>query len=138
VVLALRAPRRLARLLNGGQQQRDQNGDNRDHDQQLNQRETCPSNDFVEERHIHLLTGTDENGKRTKTFPIGSRPRLGRLAPACLPTSAWVKRDLPKTIEGNFTRRLSDGNLPKAQFPSLSSVFSRKSTEKADLGKLSR
>jgi hypothetical protein len=38
VVLALRAPRRLARLLDGRQQQGDQDRDDRDHHQQFNQR----------------------------------------------------------------------------------------------------
>ena len=40
VVDALRPPRRLAGRLHGGQQQGDQDGDDRDHHQQLDQRET--------------------------------------------------------------------------------------------------
>jgi hypothetical protein len=40
VVGALRAPRRLPRRLDGGQQQGDQDNDDRDHHQQLDQRET--------------------------------------------------------------------------------------------------
>jgi len=40
VVHTLRPPRRLAGRLDGGQQQRNQDADDRDHDQQLDQRET--------------------------------------------------------------------------------------------------
>ena len=40
VVFALRSPRRFARLLDGGQEKSDQDGDDCDDDQQLNQRET--------------------------------------------------------------------------------------------------
>ena len=48
VVLALRPGGRLADLLDGGQQQADQDGDDRDHHQQLDQREgaagrRCPA-----------------------------------------------------------------------------------------------
>ena len=39
VVAALRAPRRFPRLLHGRQQQRDQDGDNRDDDQQFDEGE---------------------------------------------------------------------------------------------------
>ncbi len=41
VVLALRAAGRLASLLNGRQEQCDQDGDNRDHNQSLNEREAA-------------------------------------------------------------------------------------------------
>jgi hypothetical protein len=37
VVDALHPPRRLARRLNGGQEERDQDRDDRDHDQQLDE-----------------------------------------------------------------------------------------------------
>jgi hypothetical protein len=43
VVHALRPPRRLARRLDGGQQQRDQDRGDRNHHQQLDQRETTTS-----------------------------------------------------------------------------------------------
>ena len=42
VVLALHHPCRLAGRLNGWQQQRDQDADDRDHDQKLDQRKTTP------------------------------------------------------------------------------------------------
>ena len=41
VIHALRAPRRLARLLNRGKEQTDQDPDHRDHDQNLDQRESA-------------------------------------------------------------------------------------------------
>jgi len=43
VVLAARAGRRLAHLLHRRQKEADQDRDNRDHDQQLNERETTSS-----------------------------------------------------------------------------------------------
>jgi hypothetical protein len=42
VVDALGPPGRLARRLDCGQEQGDQHGDDRDHDEQLNQREAAP------------------------------------------------------------------------------------------------
>ena len=41
IVDALRTTRRLSGRLHGWQQQRDQNGDDRDHHQEFNQRETA-------------------------------------------------------------------------------------------------
>src|SRR5207248_2448252 len=43
VVLARRAGRRFAHLLDGGQEQADEHGDDGDHHQQLDQRETPPT-----------------------------------------------------------------------------------------------
>ena len=40
IVFTLASPSRFASLLHGGQQQRNQNRDDRDHDQQFDQRET--------------------------------------------------------------------------------------------------
>ena len=42
IVFALTSSSRLACLLHCGKQQGDQNGDNCDHDQQFDQRESCP------------------------------------------------------------------------------------------------
>jgi hypothetical protein len=42
VVLALNAGGRFADLLDGGDEQADEDGDDRDHHQQLNQREATP------------------------------------------------------------------------------------------------
>jgi hypothetical protein len=52
VVLALHAVGRLAHLLHGGQQQPDEDGNNGDHDQQFDERETHqPVADLLEPWH---------------------------------------------------------------------------------------
>ena len=56
VVLRLRPGGRLADLLHGGQEQADQDRDDRDHHQQLDQRETAIS---IDERIMSFLL--DEN-----------------------------------------------------------------------------
>jgi hypothetical protein len=48
VVLALRPARGLAGLLHGGKQQRDQDRDDRDHDEQFDQRERTRSGSVTE------------------------------------------------------------------------------------------
>jgi hypothetical protein len=51
VIAALGSPGSLTRLLDGRQQQSDQDRDDRDHDQQLNQRERpLPGSDFPPRR----------------------------------------------------------------------------------------
>ena len=56
VVLALRAARRLARLLHGRQQQGDQDRDDRDHDQQLDQGEAVTTTSMKTWATVHDAT----------------------------------------------------------------------------------
>ena len=66
VVDALRPPGRLARRLDGGQEQGDQHGDDGDDDQQLDQREAAAANSH-RERSSRALGPDDTEGRgRTK------------------------------------------------------------------------
>ena len=66
VVDALRAPGGLARGLDGGQQQRDQNGDDRDHHQQFDQGETSASR-FTHGQLLSCSRNDTDQGRKTAT-----------------------------------------------------------------------
>jgi len=79
VVDALRAAGRLARRLDGGQEQGDQHGDDRDHHQQLDQREASTGH-----RRAHRHTFLEPEDRR-----FNRRPCVSRRTCALGPT--WVR-----------------------------------------------
>jgi len=87
-VLALRARRRLAHLLDGWQQQADEYGDNRDHDQQLDQRERAPT--ATTHKTPQVAPGYD--GRRRG---LGGRARCRSRTPVWKRRAAIVKRNFP-------------------------------------------
>ena len=80
VVLALHAGGGLADLLDGGQQQADQDGDDGDHDQQFDERERSTRNDPGKD-HVRDLKGEmkEDSGNVVENRELCQRESLERV-----------------------------------------------------------
>src|SRR4051812_43032655 len=113
IVLALRPPRRFARRLNGRQQQRDQNANNRNHDEKLNKREATLASQLLvrhgqgsalkrERRRktasVRILCPLDNRCKRFQCylFRVLLRVKPRRLKSVLAPIGVRIKRILSR------------------------------------------